>query len=269
MPTMTTPAMPWERSRAFSWLRFRYVSADIGNVFARSGQERVEVRVGQRFAQLLENMRTKGPVTLELRFAEPLIGRAFVWEVLAAARVTIDVVRHLAAVRLGDMPPQGGFDVNKVTIGHVSVNGAVPDVRDGAVQAWPRGFVGTRGFVGEDFDLLLELNGDAEIDADLANRIAEVLEGEAAVVAGVAHQHLAATAQHHFVQSQIVEMSSVGEVDVAPAGIGESEHFGEQRHEGELGAVVTVSLIALVVRIAEPCAQAYVEDAHQESEYRR
>src|ERR1700722_18728500 len=214
-------------------------------------------------------MRTERPVALELRFAEPLINRRLVREILAAARVAIDVVRYLAAALPGDMPPQGRFDVDELAIGDISVNGAVTDVRNGAVQARPARLVGALGFVGKDFDLFPELDGDAEIDADLANGIAEILECEAAVVARVAHQNMAATAQYHFVQSEIVEMPAVGEIDVTAARIGESEHLGKQRHECELGSAADVSLIAFGVRITQPCAEAHVEDTHQESQHGR
>src|SRR4029077_18512470 len=98
-------------------------------------------------------MRTERPVALELGFTEPLIGRRLVRELLAAARVAIDVVRYPAAALLGNMAPQGGFDVDELAVGDIAVNGAVTDVRNGAVQARPARLVRALGLVGKDFDL--------------------------------------------------------------------------------------------------------------------
>ncbi len=63
-----------------------------------------------------------------------------------------------------------------------------------------------------DFELI-EIDADAEVDVDLAYRVAQVLEAALGVATGVAHHDETTTAADHLVQAEILEVAAVGQVD--------------------------------------------------------
>ena len=65
--------------------------------------------------------------------------------------------------------------------------------------------------------MCVDVDGDAEVDADLADGVAEILEDVLRVGAGVADDDAVAAAQHHLVQAEVLEVPAVGEVDVRVA----------------------------------------------------
>ena len=53
----------------------------------------------------------------------------------------------------------------------------------------------------------------AEIDLDLANRIAQIFKLKIAIRIGVDHDDGAAAPQYHLVQPQILEVTAIGELN--------------------------------------------------------
>ena len=54
-----------------------------------------------------------------------------------------------------------------------------------------------------------DLDIDPQVDPDLADGVAEILEGQAGVAAGIHDKDAMAPAAHHFIESEIFEMASV------------------------------------------------------------
>src|SRR5258708_24221367 len=137
-------------------------------------------------------MQTQRAIALELRFAEPLISRRFMRKLRVIAGVAIYIVRD----RDGPATMQGRLEINeRPVVGAIrSIHRAVPNDRLRAVQAL------RLGQIRQYLDLALEFDRDSEIDADLANGIAEVLEGKRAVLPCVADQDVPAATQDHLVE---------------------------------------------------------------------
>jgi hypothetical protein len=57
---------------------------------------------------------------------------------------------------------------------------------------------------------VLERYPDAEIDINLAHRVAEILEREVAIATGVDDDDEPAAPPHHLVEAKILEMAAVG-----------------------------------------------------------
>src|SRR5581483_3674328 len=170
----------------------------------------------------------------------------------------VNVIRELGAAAA-----QSGFDVDEHAgvLRGGAIDIAVVDTSDCAAQTF------LLGRVGQNVNLV-KSNVDAEVDADLADAVAEILEREGAVLAGITHQDLAAAAQNDFVEPEIVEVAAVGEVDIAARGGGQPKHLGKQRNHGMPGAGVGKCVIAVLVGVSQPGAQADVEDGHQETQHR-
>ena len=75
----------------------------------------------------------------------------------------------------------------------------------------------------------MEGDPDAEIDVDFSHRIAEILEGEIGIAAGVDDDDEPAAPPHHLVEAEILEMAAVGQIDVAALVGGLAQRLGEQR----------------------------------------
>ena len=97
---------------------------------------------------------------------------------------------------------------------------------------------------------LAEADVDAEIDRDLAHRVAEILEGEFRIAAGIADDDAAAAAPDHLVEPEILEVPAVGEIDVVAVVRGQAEHLADERQDRDRRAVATVGLVA---RAAPDC----------------
>ena len=112
----------------------------------------------------------------------------------------------------------------------------------------------------------LYVDADAEVDPNLADGVAEIREAELGIATGVAHDDVAAAPADHFVESQVLEMAAVRQVDVAPAVLGQSKQFVEERTERPARAVGRVVSTALFARVGQPPSQPDVEQRHQESD---
>src|ERR1019366_5708583 len=100
---------------------------------------------------------------------------------------------------------------------------------------------------------------DAEIERHLANRIAEVLEREVLVAAGVDDENEPASAAHHLVEPEVLEVAAVRQVDVRLRIRREAERLGKQRPDGESGALPAAGLSAFPAWVAPPPSEPNVE----------
>src|SRR5262249_11885471 len=116
---------------------------------------------------------------------------------------------------------------------------------------------------------LVKSDRHAEIDRDLADCVAEVLERIVGIATGIADDDEAAAPPHHFVKTEILEMAAVGDVDIGARVGGETERLVHQRHDGGRRPLVPERRCALRPRIAEPPSEADIEDGHEEGDRRR
>ena len=72
---------------------------------------------------------------------------------------------------------------------------------------------------------LPKLDGHAEIDRDLAHRIAEILEAVVRIAPRIADDDAAAAPADHLVEAQVLEMPSVREIDVMAVVRRQPEHL--------------------------------------------
>src|SRR6185436_1802733 len=97
------------------------------------------------------------------------------------------------------------LDVDQRAVRHArAVHLRVPDAAEGAVARIGRDLGAPR----VDPDAVLEVDRDPEVDADLADGIAEVTEVARGIAAGVADQDEPATAAHHLVDAEVVEVAA-------------------------------------------------------------
>src|SRR5947209_4406312 len=104
------------------------------------------------------------------------------WKTRAAARIAIDVVRNLCSPAA-----QCGLYVDQIAVilGRCLIHIAVTNPGDRTAQSL------LLRRVGENVNLL-EDDVDSKIDADLANRVAQIFKGEGAILTGVTDDNLAA-----------------------------------------------------------------------------
>ena len=195
-------------------------------------------------------------IALELRFVEPLICRRFVGEFRTGARVVVDVDRLVSRPRRLHVDEES-------LLGLRAVDRAVVDRRHGRVQ------VRLPLSVLRHLRRRRERDRHAEVDADLANRVAEILERVPAVAAGIADDDVVAAAEHHLVHAEVVEVSAIREIHVR-VGVGRAaEHLAEQRRRTPARIAQPPCVRAGRTRIAEPRAQTRVEQRQEERERRR
>src|ERR687897_22261 len=70
-------------------------------------------------------------------------------------------------------------------------------------------------------------------------------------------------AQPHLVQAEVVEVTTVGKVDVAAVRVRHAEQLGEQRPQRLVRTVASIGLLAVLVGVAEPGAEPRIEQRHQ------
>ena len=99
-----------------------------------------------------------------------------------------------------------------------------------------------------------ERDPNAEIDIDFSHRVAEILEGEIGIAAGIDDDDQPAAPPHHFVETEIFEMTAVGQIDVGTVVVGQAERFREQRLDGPFRTFGRVSVLAGFSGITEPPA---------------
>ena len=139
----------------------------------------------------------------------------------------------------------------------------IDDVGDGGVSH-PRRLRGARLDVER-----LELDPDAEIEGDAADRIAEILEGAFRIAARIADDDRAAAAPDHLVEAEILEMTTVGEIDELAVVVGEAQRLVDEGFCRELRSAQGEARRAGGAGIAEPTAEADVEQGQEQAERRR
>ena len=72
-----------------------------------------------------------------------------------------------------------------------------------------------------------DIDADPEVDVGLANGVAEVIEREMGVLAGVDDHNEPTPSSHHLVEPKILEMAAVREIDVPFAVSRQAESFLE------------------------------------------
>ncbi len=113
----------------------------------------------------------------------------------------------------------------------------------------------------------VEVDLCAEVDAAFADGHADALEGEVAVLFGVADDDGGAVAADELVEAHVFEVASVREVEEGSLVVDHADEFGQQVEETEPGGggiAPRFEAEFLVTRIANPEAEADVEDGQQE-----
>ena len=113
----------------------------------------------------------------------------------------------------------------------------------------------------------IDLDVDAEIGAALLDGVAEILEGDVAVLAGIAGDDEPAAAADQFVDAEVLEVPAVREIHPRPIVGGHAEQLAQQLDQRQPRAFVGPDLCP--ARVAQPPAEAHVENRHQERERRR
>src|SRR5216684_734874 len=144
-------------------------------------------------AHLANDMAAEGAITFHLRFAEPLVGRAFMRKFLVQRSIGADVGR-LAAV----IP---GLHIDERTLFRPLLRVAYPP--QCAIGAIDRRLLPWCHVDAIEFD------ANTEVDPYLPHRIAEILERAGGVGARVADQDEMAPPPDHLVEAEIFEMPTV------------------------------------------------------------
>ena len=109
-----------------------------------------------------------------------------------------------------------------------------------------------------------ELDLGIEVDGGKAHRACQIPEVEVLVLVRVDDQNVAAPAADHLVDAEVVEMPAVGQINVIAFGIRQSQCFGQQRLKRAGRAGLYFRLGNFCGGIGKPCAEANVEEGHQE-----
>src|ERR1043166_8819742 len=154
-------------------------------------------------AHQVHDVGAEGAVALELRLVEELVGGRLVREGVVRPLVVEHVLRLLAV--------DGGLDVDEHAVLRVLVYAGVSDPPDGPVAAAAASplLAGRVERLAEDGHLL-EVYGHAEVNANLADGVAEVFELVVGVRRGIADDDEAAAAQNHLVEREVLEVAAVG-----------------------------------------------------------
>ena len=186
---------------------------------------------------------TELAVGLELRFVEPLVRRGLVRKIRMHAGVLHDVDRFVAGQRRLDVQqkPRHRFRVGLL----------IMDAADAAVIQALAGALRGNACLGVDVD------AHAEIHLAFAHRVAEVLEAELRVHAGIDRDDEPAAAPHQFVDAEILEVAAVAQIDELGVLVGEPEDFAQQIPQAEPGAGRAPR--SGLRRVLHPPAQADVE----------
>src|SRR5262245_29285269 len=106
------------------------------------------------------------------------------------------------------------------------------------------------------------MDRDTQIDFDLAHSVTQILKLEVRITACVADDDETAAPAHHLVQGKILEMPAIRKIDIFVGVAGHSQHFREERDEGIPGTVVLVRDLPTPSGVAQPPAEANVEERH-------
>ena len=160
------------------------------------------------------------------------------------------VVRHVDGLVTDDR----WFEVDQHAVLERGVDRRIADRPDREARRLARADVEAGG----------EVDVDAEVDADLPDGVRQIGEGIAAVAAGVAEDDIAAAAEHHLVQAQVLEVTAVGQEHVRIGEGGPGEQFVDERLDAECRRRARPGRVAGHAGIAEPDAQPRVEHGQQE-----
>ena len=180
------------------------------------------------FERVAHDVKPQPAITLELGFRKELVAGALMRKIRKSRAIFDDVGRLIAG--------QARLEVEDPAARPVRVTGSAspPPIDTGATGIFLR--IGDRSDhtvglaesavdtdrVGIDVDL------DAEVGAAFANRSAERSEREFGVLLRVADDDVPAAPAHQLVESEVVEVPAVGQVDELAARRRLSEQLGEQ-----------------------------------------
>src|SRR5262249_33987995 len=160
-------------------------------------------------------------IALELLLVEPLVAGALVRKRVVQPLVRADVHRIVVV--------HGRLEQDEASVAR-GIDPVAARIADGG----PIGAARLRG----PGDLALPLDLHAEVDADLPQRIAEVLELPAGITARIDDHDRPAPSLDHLVECQVLEVAAVGEIHVRILVVGEPERLREERTQREPRAVV-------------------------------
>src|SRR5436309_1460483 len=152
-------------------------------------------------------MKTQSAIAFKLRLVEPLVGCGLMWKV----RLTLVVLQHV----LGLITREGSLEVEQVA-GVVFV---VFNSSDGTMSLTPAGLRVGAHHAG------LNIDFDAKVRAALSKRISQVFECVRSIFAGITGNDVRALPPNEFVDAKVLEVASVGEIDVIAFVIGQSQQF--------------------------------------------
>ena len=167
-------------------------------------------------------------------------------------------------------PMQGRFDVEDRSIAAaVAIGRLVVDEAHGVVRDVLRLIdAGARGTVRQVLQPC-EIDANPEVDVDLANSVAEIVEREVGILAGVDDHNEPTSPPYHLVEPKILEMPAVRQIDV-PFVVGrQAEGFLEQGLNREIGSLGRVRIVPLPPRVPKPPAKPDIEECEQERDRRR
>src|SRR3984893_5810112 len=212
----------------------------------------VERDLTMAVAHLANDMAAEGAITFHLRFAEPLVGCAFMRKCLVQRSIGADVGR-LAAV----IP---GLHIDQRTLFRPLLRVAYPS--QCAIGAIDRRLLPWCHVDAIEFD------ANAEVDPYLPHRIAEILERAGGVGARVADQNEVAPPPDHLGEAEIFEMPAVGKINVAARISCSPRELVEHRSDAEKRPFAAVEFRA-ATRITQPPAQPDIEQHQQQADDRR
>ena len=195
----------------------------------------------------------EGAVIFEVSFVEPLIeGR-----IVGKLGIGLGVATYVEGIRGDDR----GLKKNERAVALMPAFAAgvcgIVDIADRIVTAGARRIADRLEITEVDVDF------HAKIDAAPFDSIAKLSATVVRILGNIGSDNDLATPANQFIDSQILEVTSVRQIDEALIVIGESEKFASKPSETESRATLLPG--GGVVRIANPPAQAHVEDSEQKT----
>ena len=204
--------------------------------------------------RLAHGVEAQRAVALELRLVEELVARGLMGKGRVLGRVAEDIGRLVAGERRLDVEQRPRRE--RRAVGVARVEAVVPD---GANRAVAFAAAGDGRQLAQ-----IDLDVHAEVGAAPLDGVAEVLEGDVAVLPGIAGDDEPAAAPHQFVEAQVLEVAAVGEIHPLLVVGRHAEQLVEQLAQRQVGGLALPH--GREARVAQPPAEPDVEDRHQEGQ---
>ena len=114
-----------------------------------------------------------------------------------------------------------------------------------------------------------EFNGNLHINANLAQRIAKILVSKLSIGRAIDHHHQAASAFYHLIEAQVLEVSTIREINIGTGVIGQPKGLSHQGVHSRVWTFMPPGIFAGIAGISQPCSKAGIEKGHNEAHQRR